>query len=98
MPNATPIHQVLSQSQPLTLLHKRLQEMRGRFEAVLPVVPAILHPHLSPGGIDDQGWTLLAANTSVAAKVRQMVPELLKAVLKQGWTDIPIRIKVAKQQ
>jgi hypothetical protein len=47
-----------------------------------------------PGSLDAEGWTLLAANTAVAAKLRQLQPRLESALLDAGWPAGALRIKV----
>ena len=50
--------------------------------------------HLKPGPVDESGWTLLAANTAVAAKTRQLAPRLQQSLQDQGWQVSAVRIKV----
>ena len=38
----------------------------SRFEAVRPALPRTLLAHVKPGPVDAEGWSLLAANASVA--------------------------------
>jgi hypothetical protein len=47
-----------------------------------------------PGPLDAEGWTLLAANTAVAAKLRQLQPRLEETLLEHGWPAGSLRIKV----
>jgi hypothetical protein len=58
------------------------------------VLPPALAPHVRPGPLDAEGWTLLAANTAVAAKLRQLRPRLESALLDNGWPPGALRIKV----
>jgi hypothetical protein len=44
--------------------------------------------------LDADGWTLLAENTAVAAKLRQLQPRLEAALLDNGWPTGALRIKV----
>jgi hypothetical protein len=91
---ALPIHDALQQSEPLARLRQRLAGSQQRFEAVLPCLPAALVPQVRPGPLDEQGWSLLASNAAVAAKLRQLLPNLEDALRQQGWQGNPIRIKV----
>lgn len=92
--DALPIHDALQQSQPLAALWQRLAESQQRFEAILPCLPATLVPQVKPGPLDEQGWSLLAANAAVAAKLRHLQPRLQEALRQRGWQSSVIRIKV----
>lgn len=94
VPDSLPITEALQRSAPLALLRQRLQESNERFAAVLPHLTRALAPHVKPGPIDAEGWTLLAANASVAAKLRQLEPRLQEALRQRGWESKAIRIKV----
>ena len=93
-PNALPLRDALGRSAPLALLQQRMRESVARFEALRDVLPPALAPHVRPGPLDADGWTLLAANTAVAAKLRQLQPRLEAALLGRGWPAGALRIKV----
>ena len=89
-----PVAEALRRSTPLALLRARLQDSNDRFEAIRASLPAGLVPHLAPGPVDEEGWTVLAANTAVAAKLRQLTPRLETALQQRGWQVSAIRIRV----
>ncbi|WP_372526419.1 DciA family protein [Piscinibacter sp.] len=89
-----PIADALQRSAPLAQLRQRLQDSNERFNAVRGQLPATLVPHVKPGPVDDEGWSLLAANASVAAKLRQLQPRLEDVLRQRGWQVSAIRIKV----
>ena len=93
-PSALPLRDALARSAPLALLQQRLRESNARFDGLRGVLPPALAPHVRPGPLDAQGWTLLAANTAVAAKLRQLQPRLEAALLDGGWPAGALRIKV----
>lgn len=93
-PNALPIDEALRRSAPLVRLRQLMQESNARFEAIRPHLPAALAPHVRPGPVDDLGWSLLAANGAVAAKLRQLQPRLEDAVRDAGWQLSTIRVRV----
>ena len=93
-PDALPLRDALGRSAPLALLRQRLRESTARFETLRGVLPPALAPHVQPGPLDADGWTLLAANTAVAAKLRQLQPRLEAALLAAGWPAGALRIKV----
>jgi len=94
LPPATPIVTVLAECAPLARLAQRLHESNARFAAIGDALQPPLRKHVRPGPLDEAGWSLLAANTSVAAKLRQLVPRIEEALQAQGWAALPVRIKV----
>jgi lysophospholipase L1-like esterase len=84
----------LGASEPLTQLLARVKGSRDRLGSVLPALPPELLNQVRPGPLDDKGWTLLASNTAVAAKLRQLVPALEAALAAAGWQPTPIRIRI----
>lgn len=94
VPNALPISEALNRSNPLASLLRRLDESARRYAAIRPCLPPALLPHLAPGPVDEEGWTLIAANGNVAAKLRQLQPRLEDHLLRQGFQAVPVRIKV----
>lgn len=93
-PNALRIAQVLQQSAPLARLQLLLKDSNARFDAIRASLPAAMVPHVKPGPVDEVGWSLLAANASVAAKLRQLQPRLEDILRERGWQISAIRIKV----
>lgn len=93
-PDAQPLRDALRASAPLARLGQLIADSKARFEVVRPLLPLGLVNHLQPGPLDDDGWSLLAANGAVAAKLRQLQPRLESALLDAGWGARPIRIKV----
>ena len=86
--------QALQRSEPLVRLGQLLRDSGARFDAIRPCLPAALAPHVKPGPVDELGWSLLAANASVAAKLRQLQPRLEAQLKERGWEVSAIRIKV----
>jgi hypothetical protein len=94
VPNALPITEALNRSHPLSLLRRRLEDSARRYAAVQACLPPALAPHLTAGPVDAEGWTLIAANANVAAKLRHLQPRLEDQLLKQGFQAVAVRIKV----
>jgi len=88
------IDQALAGSEPLAALSRRLRESQSRLEAVLPLLPPAMRASVKAGPIDEAGWTLLAGNGAVSAKLRQMVPALEAHLRTQGWAGPPVRVKM----
>jgi len=93
-PDALRLQQALQMSAPLARLRERIDESNARFDAIRSSLPAAMAAHVRPGPVDEQGWSLLAANAAVAAKLRQLQPRLEEVVRERGWTVSTIRVKV----
>lgn len=93
-PDAVRLQSALQHSEPLVRLRALLQESQARYATIRPALPGSLAEHLSPGPVDETGWSLLARNASVAAKVRQLQPRLEALLLEGGWANCTIRVKV----
>jgi hypothetical protein len=95
---ALPLSDALQASEPLARLAERLRESRRRFECIAPVLPGTLAAQAQPGPVDMHGWTVLAANAAVAAKLRQLVPLLVHRLDENDFAALPIRIRVAAER
>ena len=93
-PHTLPLSAALDQSEPLNSLLRRMQDSRARLDTVAALLPETLRPGVRPGPLDDAGWVLLVADSSAAAKLRQLMPALEAALLGAGWPAVPVRIKV----
>jgi hypothetical protein len=91
---ALPLSDALQASEPLARLAERLRESKRRFECIAPVLPGALAAQAQPGPVDEHGWTVLAANAAVAAKLRQLVPLFAARLAEQGFAELPLRVKV----
>jgi hypothetical protein len=93
-PLSRPIAESLAGDAGLASLLARVRESQARLEALAGTVPAPLRAHLRAGPLDAEGWTILAANAAVAAKLRHLLPMLADALLAKGWEATAIRVKV----
>lgn len=94
VPAALGIGDALDRSSPLRLLRERLVDSRARFDAVRDLLPTPLAAHVRPGPVDDSGWTLLAASTAVAAKLRQLLPRIEQRLVERGWQVSATKVRV----
>ncbi len=97
MPSNLPalgIADALRASAPLARLGERMRQSNAYLAAVRPAFPGALAAHVHAGPVDDQGWSLLCANASVAAKLRQLVPHLEQRLRDGGHAAAAVRIKV----
>lgn len=98
LPSGTqPIGQAMAGSESLVALTQRLRASQARLDAVLPLLPPLMRPHVKAGPIDETGWTLLATNNAVSAKLRQMLPALEAHLRTCGWPGPPLRVKMLNQ-
>jgi len=85
----------LGASEPLAQLLARVRAARARFDGVVaPLLPEALRAAVRPGPLDDKGWVLLADSPAVAAKLRQLLPQLSAALAAAGWPDASLKVKV----
>jgi hypothetical protein len=94
VPDSLPVAEALQRSAPLARLRERLQDSKDRYVAIRPQLPDALAASVAPGPVDEEGWSLLAANASVAAKLRQLKPRLEDTLRQRGWQVSSIRIHV----
>lgn len=95
VPDALALAQALQQSVPLADLRRRLNQSAICLETIRSTLPAGLRSHVEAGPIDADGWTLLAANAAVAAKLKQLRPRLEEALTLNRCAASIVRIKLA---
>ncbi|MDP4300909.1 hypothetical protein [Leptothrix discophora] len=90
------MRQALAHCEPLLNLQRRLAEADARMQAIRPLLPPGMLVSVSSGPTetDGSGWTLLAANPGVAAKLRQLLPRFEAALQDRGLQASPIHIRV----
>lgn len=96
VPDVPQVTSVLGRSTPLASLMQRLRMSQDCLEAVRACLPPAMVAYVKAGPIDDEGWTLLAANSSVSAKLRQLQPRLVEALAAKGIKVTAIRVRVQK--
>jgi len=94
VPAPRSIAEAIDRNDGLAALAKRLAQSEARWAAVRSQLPAGLGEHLRPGPIDDEGWSVLASNAAVAAKLRHLLPHLQSALREQGWPELAIRVRI----
>ncbi len=78
----------------LARLVSAARESQTWLQTIAPLLPAALRSGVQAGPIENQNWCLLAANSAVAAKLRQLSPALSAHLRSQGFDVQTIRIKV----
>ena len=94
VPMARPISESLAAPGQLTHLLAQVRASRARQDDLHAILPQPLHALLQPGPLDDEGWTLLAPNPAVAAKLRQWLPTIAEHLQARGWPATPVRLKI----
>lgn len=97
VPDVPGLSAALARAAPMVSLMQRLQASQQCLEVVRAVLPAAMAAHVRPGPLDDEGWTLLAANSAVSAKLRQLQPHLMEALRQKGLKVNAIRVRVQTQ-
>lgn len=92
--SATSLQQAVQQAPTLSRLAAAASKSQACLDALNSLLPAALRKGIKAGPLEDDQWCLLAANSAVAAKLRQLSPTLLEQLRTQGWEITAIRIKV----
>jgi hypothetical protein len=58
------------------------------------MLPPGLRDDVRAGPVDGDSWILLAAHNPAAAKLRQMLPDLLQRLHEEGWQGTSIKVRV----
>ena len=80
----------------LARLSQLAAESAARLRLVQPALPPGLRELVRAGPIDETGWCLLVPHNAAAAKLRQLIPALLKALQAAGHSVDAIRVKVER--
>ena len=94
VPPPQALAQAIEQHPGLAGLAARLAQSDARFAAIRAALPEGLRGEVRAGPIDDEGWSLLASNAAVAAKLRQLLPRLQQTLHDQGWPELTIRLRI----
>ena len=90
------VQQASEQAPALAALQSRLQASTQHLHAVLSLIPDSLRDHVRAGPLDDRGWCLMVPNQAAAAKLRQLLPDLLARLQQRGWPVQTIRLAVQR--
>lgn len=98
--HSKPAVSLLQASQANPTLAKLLlmqRDAQDRMQAILPLIPLALQPHVHHGPLDDGVWCLLLSNNTSAAKIRQLIPDFETCLRSKGLAVKSIRLKVSRQ-
>lgn len=69
-------------------------ESSARLTAVEALIPAAMRGAVRAGPIDGTQWCIVLNNSSVAAKIRQLLPSMQAHLRSKGWEVTAIRLKI----
>jgi len=87
--------QASHESPTLARLSELVADSGARLQCISPLLPPALRASVKAGPVEDTVWCLLVANNAVAAKLRQLLPDLTAHLRTKGWNVTQIRIKVS---
>ncbi|MFO1286437.1 MAG: DciA family protein [Rubrivivax sp.] len=91
---AASLQSALSGNETLAGLLERLAQSQARWAAVAALLPPELAAAARGGSLDDKAWVILADHAAAAAKLRQCLPDIERALQAQGWLAPPVKVKV----
>lgn len=97
VPDPLTIGDALRKHEGLARLGWLMQESRRRLDLISPALPGAMIRFVQAGPVDDEGWTLLAANASVAAKLRHLLPRLEQMLEAGNARPSKVRVKVQQR-
>ena len=96
VPLGKSVEQALSENSAMQSLSRRLAQSKACMAAVAADIPPTLRAHVQAGPVDDKGWTLIAANAAVAAKLRQCQLQI-ESTLQRGCLGVSeLRIHIQR--
>ncbi len=93
---AQSLRQALDGHESLGQLMQRVKASRDCLAAIIADLPDGLRTQVQAGPLDETGWTILAANGSAAAKLRQLLPIFEARLRDAGLPGSPVAVKVLK--
>jgi hypothetical protein len=96
--NAVSVVQAVQRAPSLAGLAQQADLSAQCLRIVTPLIPASMRSGVLAGSLLEGQWCLLAANSAVAAKLRQLVPALAAHLRTHGQNVQEIRIKISMQR
>ena len=93
--DAVPVLRAVGQAPGLAGLAQLARHSADCLRLVTPLIPLGMRSGVQAGPLDEGQWCLLAANSAVAAKLRQLVPALAAHLRTHGKNVQEIRIKIS---
>lgn len=81
----------------LAKLMELQRESSARLQSITALIPTPLRPLVLAGPMEEGVWCLLLSNTTVAAKLRQLLPTFEAHLRSHGLEVKSIRLKIQRQ-
>lgn len=94
--HALALSDALGESPTMQRLGALISQSQHLLKDISHLLPRFAGRAIQAGPIDEQGWCLLVTNAAVAAKLRQLVPDIERHLLTSGIRPPKVRIKILK--
>jgi hypothetical protein len=94
--HALTFNDALSESPTMQKLGALIGQSQNLLKSIAHLLPKLPARAVQAGPIDEQGWCLLVTNSAVAAKLRQLVPDIERQLATSGIDPAKVRIKILK--
>jgi hypothetical protein len=74
------------------------RESAERLQSIASLIPTSLRNQVVAGPLEDGVWCLLLSNTTIASKLRQLVPAFESHLRISGLAVTSIRLKIRRQE
>ncbi len=91
---ALSLEQAVQASPALAHLSHLVRTSQAMLEAVRPLLPPGLRQQVQAGPLEQGDWCLLVPNSAAAAKLRQLLPVLQRALAQRGYAVATLRLKI----
>ena len=98
MRDAVPVMKAMSQAPGLAGLAQLAKHSADCLQLITPLIPISMRSGVQAGPLEEDQWCLIAANSAVAAKLRQLTPALAAHLRTHGQNVQAIRIKISMQR
>lgn len=88
------LQQAVKASPALAHLSELIRTSKEMLSTVLPLLPVGIRQTVQPGPLDGGEWWLLVDNSASANKMRQLLPNIQKALGQRGYAVTTIHIKI----
>lgn len=94
-PDPLDFGRAMAQHSTLSQLGRRLAASQRHLAVVSVALPGAMKRFVQAGTLDEHGWTLVADNAAIAAKLRHLQPQLLRLLQEEGLLlEGELRIRV----